>query len=1381
MELKHRSIQHSLTAWVGLVGGGLLITLLLFFWLKDWERRLLEETFQQRASTYASFIEKSILRNLEVVESLGGFIQSSTDLQKGDYRALHRSFNAFVRSALTKHPEIRALEWVPRVFDVERAAHEAQGRQLGQPSYTITQRQHEGKMVVADVRPEYYPVFLVSPLEDNREALGFDLGSESSRLKALRKGVRLGQALVSAPVQLVQGKQSKASFLLFRPVFSGSTNTAISRQQNLLGFALGVYVVPSLIEQALDAAETVPFNLLVYDENAGAAKRFLYHRSAEQDGQEGGAAPDESEILQSLHARVVLELPQRNWSLLFVPTAAFLQQYTPWRAKTALSIGLVLTLLLAVALYQMHRDTVKLSDVVDVLAATNDDLLHARERAESFLNVAEVMIIGLNSGGRIELLNPKGGEILGYLPEQAQGLDWFDTFLPAEVRDEVRGVFAKIMQGEIAPVEYYENEVVVCSGEVRMMAWHNALWLNAEGEISGVLSSCEDITERKLNELAQQRHDALIHTINILQARYITAGKADHLFDAMLEDLQTFTQSRQGFIAEVCDGLHGPQLAVLAITLQLREQAVAQGIITVDEQGALHSTLQSLFGQAVMTQQPILAPALVEEVPEKSQLLIVPLYVKERVVGVIGLAERQERFDQELIGFLQPVWGSCARILASYKGDCEREAARKSMARRLTLEQLISEVSAQFIGVGPPDLNYLLSKLGEVMRVDRTYVFQFSEDLSTTSNIHEWCAPDVEPQMEHLQNVPANAMPWWLERLKLDYPIIIQDVAKMPKEATTEQGVLAKQSIHSLLAVPIRSGEGGLLGFMGLDDVRCARSWADADIQLLRVVANSIGNYFARLTAQERLRHSEEQVRLLLDTVAEGIYAIDLQGLCTICNHAAARLLGYADPGQLLGQNMHALIHHSYPNGEAYPVEACPVHAVIHGGPASHVETDIFWRLDGSSFFVEYNARAIKRGEELVGSVVSFTDITQRKEAEQALQEAKEHAESANRAKSEFLAMMSHEIRTPMNTILGMVELLNETVLDREQWGYLETQRRASDALLSLIDDILALSSLERGRGSAGHRSMANYAVDELFTWVQAIVEPTASQKGLYLKHVVDPDIPPLVSGPLRFMRQILLNLTGNAVKFTEQGGITLHASFKQAGQEGQALMLSVQDSGPGISADNQQAIFSPFVQLDEYETRKHGGTGLGLAIARGLAEQIGGSIQLESALGQGSRFTLLLPFDGQLVDEEPQPELKAHEVAHVVERPSHQIKPLTILLAEDSDDNALLVQAFLKNHPHKVVRVENGAEAIRQFEQLRPELVLMDIQMPVMDGLEATQRLRQLEKDRGWEAVEIVALTAHAMPEDQGRCLRAGCNRYVSKPLKKKLLIELVEQVAAS
>ncbi|AGW14177.1 PAS domain S-box protein [Megalodesulfovibrio gigas] len=526
----------------------------------------------------------------------------------------------------------------------------------------------------------------------------------------------------------------------------------------------------------------------------------------------------------------------------------------------------------------------------------------------------------------------------------------------------------------------------------------------------------------------------------------------------------------------------------------------------------------------------------------------------------------------------------------------------------------------------------------------------------------------------------------------------------------------------------------------------------------------SVQDITKRKQSEEALQRSEERYRSLfmsqLDAFALHEIILDDSGKPVdyrflAVNPAFEKITGLA-ADKVLGRTVTELL----PDIEPHWIEAYG--KVALKGEALQLEN---FSTDLGRHF-EVQAYCPERGQ----FAVVFRDVTRMINDSVALTLAKEASEAANKAKSEFLANMSHEIRTPLNGILGMLQLLQTTPVDDEQHLYLLQAVRASQRLTRLLSDILDLSRVE---ADMLHVAMDAFDFKDIMDAVIQLFTPVAHKKNLSLACHINPDIPSVLRGDAARLQQILGNLVGNAIKFTDKGYVMVEASpLSPRNHEEYRVLFSVTDTGIGIQDDKLHKLFKPFTQVSQGYRRDYQGAGLGLSICKRLVDLMGGNIAVESEVGIGTTFY----FNVKLSNIDPQNEVTSTEPFRGSVLPG----TLSILLAEDEQINRLFTARLAEKLGYRVVTVKDGKQALDALKSGEFDVVLMDIQMPVMDGVEATARIRAGEAGKDKASIPIVALTAYAMAGDKEKFLGAGMDGYLAKPMETEALLKVIEEITA-
>ncbi|MCK4738726.1 MAG: response regulator [Deltaproteobacteria bacterium] len=536
---------------------------------------------------------------------------------------------------------------------------------------------------------------------------------------------------------------------------------------------------------------------------------------------------------------------------------------------------------------------------------------------------------------------------------------------------------------------------------------------------------------------------------------------------------------------------------------------------------------------------------------------------------------------------------------------------------------------------------------------------------------------------------------------------------------------------------------------------------------VLKGVVSKHEGQLGRDKAESALRASERRFREMADLLPQTVFELDTRGNFTFSNRHGFESVGYSEEELERGLSVLDVF---VPSERSEMAENFS--KTLSGVEVRENEYTVRQK-DGTSFKVLLYMAPIIRDDRVMGVRAVMLDISILKRVESDLQRARELAESANKAKSDFLANMSHEIRTPITAITGVIDLLLDTPLDSEQKKYLEIASSATKILLNLVNAVLDLSKIEAGSFELEDEV---FDIRDVVGKIISVMGVNLTNKNITLKYAVASDVPKMLVGDSARLKEVFLNLIGNALKFTSKGGVTVDVSLGEKVEEGKKakILFTITDTGVGIPEEKYEYIFDRFTQADTSTSRKYGGTGLGLAITRSIIELLGGKVWVERTSSKGTTICFTAFFEVYGKATSPVVTGVTEEEKSLEEQGS-----LKILLAEDSEHIRFIVKTFLDSAGHDVDFVENGELALQKFKENHYDIVLMDMEMPKMDGYTATALIREYEKEGKIKPTPVVALTAHALKEHAEKSKKAGCTGHLTKPLKRPTLLKAVRDFA--
>jgi len=1460
----------------------------------------------------------------QVMRGVGGlFSHNDTAVSRDEFRD-------YIAKLWLKedYPGIQGIRFVPAVPDAEKDRHIAAMRRQNLPSYNVWP---QGR------REIYAPVAYVEPFDvRNQQVFGYDMLSDreyprpgehlpGQRRTALELARDSGDFALSGKVRLLfeTREDMQNGTVLFLPVYKRNApiNTVAERRANLAGWIASVYRMGDLMAGILDVGNA-GFDINIYDGEEMSEQTLMYGSNRKDLANNTGARFRRNELI---------EIAGRKWTVQVRSQPAFEAQLNQGQPRIIAASGIALSLLLALLTWFLVSAR---ANALQAAAAVE----RASRKNEMLLRTASDGIHIFDLDGNVVQVNDAFCRMLGYTAEELLAMNVTQWDAQWTKQELLARIAAMGVSNSIFETRHRRRDGSIIDVEV------SASLVEIDGQAL-IYNSARDVTERKRAEEglrdSEHRLKEAQRVAHIGDWNFDLINNAlswsDEIFNIFELDPKKFDASYEAFLELIHpdDRERVDNAYTESVTNKLPYDIEHRLLMQDGRVKYVHERGETYYGK---DGEPLRTFGTVHDITERKRTEAAFHTLAGTAAANVGIS-----FYQEATNILCSLLGADCAIIGRRLNETRVQALAmqldgksiehfeyslhgapcdvvtregyqeysENVAQLFPLDKDLADLGAEaYIGVPTRNsdgkVNGILCAIfrhklaPQPMRKEVLEIIAARAGTEIERQQAEQALRESEERWSFaLEGAGEGVWDWDMQTGKVVYSKRYKEMLGFPADAEwnslgewTER-VNPEDLRHAMMDLE-KYLDGNSPSYIVDYRMLCkdgSWKWVSARGMVVNRAENGrpqrmIGTHTditERKQAAEAVRISEARLRLLLDSAAEAIYGVDMQGNCTFCNPACLKMLGYQNADQLIGKNMHRTIHYKYPDETLFPVEECRIYQAFLQGVNTHVEGEVFWRADGTSFPVECWSHPQFHHGEVVGAVVTFMDITERMEAnkklvklskavenspasvvitdlngtieyvnpkftevtgytaqeaigqnprilqsgklapkfyeklwetilsgevwqgefhnkkkngesyfeaatispirddkgntthfvavkediterkrtEQELKKSKAAAEAANEAKSEFLANMSHEIRTPMNAIIGFSHLCLQSELPPAQQDYLEKVYRSANSLLGIINDILDFSKVEAGKMEV---EKISFQLDTVLRSASDIASLRAEQKGLALRFNKEPGIPQtLIGDPLR-LGQVLNNLVGNATKFTEAGEVEVQVKIESRISGHIVLGFTVRDTGIGMTPEQIGKLFESFSQADASTTRKYGGTGLGLAISKQLVELMGGAMWVESTPGKGSVFAFNLPFTFPHGENDATPD----SIISGTPGSMAGLSGLRVLLVEDNEFNRQLATALLARAGIAVSSASDGAEAVRAAQQQQFDAVLMDIQMPNMDGLEAT---RQIRKNPALADLPIIAMTANAMAGDREHCLAAGMSDYITKPIQHNVL----------
>ncbi len=992
--------------------------------------------------------------------------------------------------------------------------------------------------------------------------------------------------------------------------------------------------------------------------------------------------------------------------------------------------------------------------------------IQIQDQYKNLVQTAKDLIFETDRNGNFTLINQATEDIVGFKTNEAVG-EHFSRFIRSDLVQIVKQ-FYEGMDIKSENNEAIEFPLIKKDGSELWLSQKVNAIKDSSGKVTGFSAFARDITALKEFEAQNHRRQSKLAKYNETLQNFALSGIfAIDGFDEVLKNILKVSAQKLN-----CDRASYWKYSP--------KKLICQNLFTTasdrfEKNFELSKKEYPLYFAAIENEMQIVANdacnhnatyGLNKEYLPKNDIvsmLDTPIMTNGTLAGVLCFeaVKNPKNWDDEDVTFARSISDVVIIALESQK----RVQAEKNLAYKNELLAAMSECTAQFLYSKNFDeiFGEVLKVMGTSMNVDRAYYYENNAADETISQTLRWFKGNdgLSPNNPALQDLPYDFFENLLTEL-LENSLYNKLTRKI--ENTSLRKKLLKVEVISLLLLPIYV-KGEFHGFLGFDDIEIERVWIDDEINILQTLVANIALAIEKILNEKSHVESEEKFRLLANNIPGTVYLSKLDKAFTkvYLNDEIEKLTGHLKSDfiedrisftDLLDPDDRDRVNREQRKALK---NRRPVHSVYR-----------IKRKDGTEVWVEEFAEPIFEDGEIKYIEGIFLDITQRKLTESILKE-KEIAEAASKAKSGFLANMSHEIRTPLNGIIGFTDLLEHSKLEDFQRQYMNTINQSANSLMEVITNILDFSTIESGKLEL---DIASYDISQLAQQVIELIKYESNLKNIDLELNISRDIPKFVHIDHIRLKQVLINLMSNAVKFSTNGKITFSIQLlANISHSESSLRFSVNDTGIGINIQNQKKVFEAFTQEDLSTTKRFGGTGLGLSISNLLLGLMGTKLQLESELGKGSEFF----FDIKLQTSE-MPVSNDNQKLLVAENESPPLyinQKIMVMIAEDNKINMLLAKTLIKQiMPNaEIVEAENGLEAVEKFVETNPDLIFMDVQMPVKNGYEATKEIRKLQKNH----VPIIALTAGTVVGEKEKCLDVGMDDYASKPIIKKTVQNII------